>query len=75
MNISCTVQMLPDEELALSLNDAAAAVLEALQGDPAKDIATVTVMTPPEMGTAGSIPGMIPQPVPLEPPPPPANGG
>jgi hypothetical protein len=58
MNVSCTIQMTAGESFGQSADQAAAAVLEALGGDPKDDQCTVTVVSTPEMGSAGSQPGL-----------------
>ena len=52
MIVGCSITLDGGDHLGMSLDDAAKAILEAVGGDPTKDVCSVTLMMPP--GSAGS---------------------
>jgi len=58
MQINCSITVEADETFTLTSEQAAVAVLEALDGDPATDYCAVYVMASPTPGMAGRSPNM-----------------
>lgn len=56
MQIMVSIMLTADDVLNMSPDDIAAAVLEGLHGDPAKDVVTSSVQLAAETGSAGAVP-------------------
>jgi len=66
MQIMVSVVLGPDDDLKMTADDIAKAVLKDLKGDPDKDSVQVHVQQAAESGTAGMV---VPPPPDLPPPP------
>jgi len=60
MQVFAQITLAPDEQPTLTADDAAAAILAALNGDETNDFVQVTASRPPVSGSAGSNPNVAP---------------
>jgi hypothetical protein len=66
MVITCTVSMAPEDSFAFTPDEAAAKIMQALAGDPAKDHCQVSLSMAPQMGRAGTQPDIFPPLIPSD---------
>jgi len=67
MQVSVTINLGPDDTFTTEPIEVAQNVLEAVGGDPNKDVCYASIMASPVTGQAGAMPEMAPTQLPAEP--------